>query len=438
MIMSTILLNSCKVISFFDPHWVSHTPNSNSSVIVAVGGPGGSLKEARLDALKQLSGIINTQVSTSISNYTAISYNEISREIEEKSSSWVESESDSIVIGIHEDERWFDKKTDSWWVLVSISKVDLKKSIQATAEELTRKKDKIRKNSLIAQDLIDSMLVNILDRPVSYQLHAISDALHTIHKLEFSEEIFFEVDLGYQHAISFLESLIKQMIASISLHSDKEYIVLYPHEVSRVSFSANSELGTLGSLSWAVREDPSDKQQIVVNDYYGNGYVDLIGDKDKSNKGFITVSLDISDLAIDLKVTSYPIIRIPTQKYIGRFGIVTQIDAPPNYRAYSEQSLLEVISANTEFNMENDPDIYPRMTATLHYKEGTKNSKLVAIHTSVTFLWEQKDGASTVYQTEYFKGFGGDNERAFEDAFKKNIAYIKKDKKFQKFFEECF
>jgi hypothetical protein len=212
---------------------VSQTPRSDLYRHFTVGGPGETLEEARENALKMFSEVIQVQITSTLQDYTSVSYNDVTRTIFEKSDSWVRTESNTVVVGIREDERWFDRINKRWWVLASISIEDLKESVIATAEELQRKEKVIKENSLVAKNIIDTVLEIIPDEMISERIESITEAMYSIIKLEFSDELFFESDGRQFHVIEYLDNLLRKHLNSIQIEAEEERIVFGSFRINK-------------------------------------------------------------------------------------------------------------------------------------------------------------------------------------------------------------
>ncbi len=434
------LLTSCAFLGFQQqPEWLWETPMAFKNIVYAVGGPSETLQKARVIALQKVSAQINTQVSSIKSDYSAVTYNAIKREIDEQSQSWVESKSNSIIIGIQENERWYESSTDKWWVLISINKDDLQKSIKATADELIRKKRQIEINSIIAANVLNSLGNEKDSANLAEQLAILSDAYRLISKLEFKYELIGEVQGHDQLLLPYVESLIQRYVSSLQLTINPEFPMLYKNIPIEVMLIASSEdFDQLGSFSWTISTDNAESVVSLQTGRSGSGKLSLLGSLFPLGSSILSVTPDFQSMGYSfVKDFKIPIFIFPVNTFKGKGGVEVILADEVMYSLF-DNTLLDFIGQQTNFLFENRGDLYPLLTINVEQKEGTSNDEIKVFHTAVSFHCQLPDSSKKVFQTEFMKGFGGTAIQAKEVSFRNLMKNLEKDKRFITYLEECF
>ncbi|NCB97848.1 MAG: hypothetical protein EOM36_05775 [Bacteroidia bacterium] len=412
------------------------TPKESTNVLYAIGGPSVTLEEARGLAIKTISTYINTEIVSSYGSYSAVFFNDIKRTIEEKRDAWVSSKSSSIVLGLQEVERWFDRREDQWWVLLQIKKDDFEKSIKATADEVMRKREQIDKNSNLAVPIIEQLLAEYSTYDYQKRLYSTLECYQTISGFEFAEELMGSVSGAVRPLLTFTESLVNETITLVSLSTVDSPISLYLNSTNDIVGTITiSDNVPMGNLTWSVKGmDGSTLASFRPNDN-GTFRVSIPGSVFSTNDTFITL---LPDLGVFDKVLTdrfnAKAFAIPIQVYQGRYGFSVAGDGAELHE-YLKNQLTALAYDKLGFHSIEQESIYPRLVFLVTQRVTDQNQFLSAAQTIITVECQYADGTKRSFQAPAEKGFGVTPTKAKEESYRNYVDFLNSSKNFLQFLE---
>ena len=223
------------------PDWVRYTPEDSQGIRYFVGGPSNSLEDARFIALQEISGILHTQITSVSKKYVEVTYDELSRKVNDDFSQWIENESTSVLSGVRVDERWFDGDKEKWWILASVSEEDLSASFVKTADRIAE----FNKEKKQQENIIISMLEPYVKKQhssLAENLTILFEVYSYIDDLVFGSELIMIDGINTIHVKSFLENEINRLIDSLKIKKIIYYGEIIINEKNKISSIIHSDL----------------------------------------------------------------------------------------------------------------------------------------------------------------------------------------------------
>ncbi len=432
-----VLFYSCNTFTLRNdtPEWIWVAPGDSESVLYAVGGPSTSLEESRGLAMKSISSYVNTEVSSYYGSYSAAYFDDIKRTIAEKNSSWISSKSNSIIVGLKEIERWFDKTNDKWWVLLRIDKVDFEKSVKATADEVIRKRNLIEKNSKLAISIIERLLLDLTEYNFEQRLYSILECYQTISSFEYAGQLVGKIDGSSRLLLSFLENLANENIATISLTLENQPLILYQN--------TNNEIA--GSITVGKNVDSAN----LIWNVIGTNNSVITTFKSNLNGEFIisipreALSLVDKTIAIAPNLEMFgPLIAnkfnmliftFPVIKYHGKYGFSIVVPNNEYLRENYKNRIQTIIYDQLGFNYIEKLDYFPMLKFIISQEISEQNQFLAVVQTLITVECEFQDGSKRIFQAPLEKGIGATPAKAKEESFNNSVVELGKSDEFWQF-----
>ncbi len=435
ILLSFLSLFSCT--SFYPnrtPEWIWVAPMDSKNVLYAVGGPSVTLEEARNLAMKTISSYVNTEVSSYYGSYSSAYFDEITRTIAEKNSSWISSKSSSIIVGLQEIERWFDKTEDKWWVLLRIEKTDFEKSIRATAEEVIRKREKVEKNSSLAVTIIEQLLHDFSKYNFQERLYSSLECYQTISSFEFSDLLTGEINGSLRRLLLFVESLIYEIIATIDLTIDNQPILMYLNTENVITGSIVTENDIdFGNLVWnVIGEDEAILTSFKTNSN-GEFSISIPGSTLSIVNTHIAFTPELSMFEKSLiGMFNMKIFTIPITIYQGKFGFRVMLDHDES-REFYKDIILAIVHEQLGFSCIEQSEFYPMLIFNISQKITDQNQFLAAAQTLITVECQYADGAKRAFKVPLGKGFGATSAKAIEESFINSVEFLRTSESFLQF-----
>lgn len=439
-IVLLIFIVSCTTFPGYYPEWISKTPTNKDNEVYMVGGPEPSLKEARSDVLRGFSSMLNTQVSLFLKEFSSLTFDELKREVEEKSEEWVRAKSNSVLIGIREIERYKESSTGNWWVLAKINMDDIKKSIKATSEELVRKKNQISRNSEIVVDFLNSIEKKRNSCTFVELLRLYSDAYKMINQMEFAKELMGEVDGSKQYLMPYIESSFQSLVSQLQLDVDFNSAVLYKNAVEKIKVSNNQPLDLpIGDLVCSIYAGASFRKvhEFHIDTTKEIYAIDVHGKHFPLGESTLIVTPSFESMGISVpEEFSVPKTVVSIKTFPGKIGV--EIRAIGNVISIdAEQQVLSLLSEKSENQFILDSSQYPKIKFIIDQKRGSSNKMLKTILTSVNVHYVDADRSFKVFTHSQVQAFGSTFAIASERSLKKVMSEMKQNNEFDAFLEEC-